>query len=141
MLKSNISQVIKKSHKRLITKASCVQENLLSNAKKTLFFLDKGIKLFYRDFCLLYTCLLNGCFISISLSHSQWVGVQSAVTGMMTFLHLDLSLARPIFRCFLQRSALTTSSQITFSQLRHVGLSKLKFLVFFVHDVSSYRYK
>ena len=131
----------KKISQKINNKSYLCIGKFIIKCKKTLFFLDKGIKLFYRDFCLLYTCLLNGCFISISLSHSQWVGVQSAVTGMMTFLHLDLSLARLIFRCFLQRSALTTSSQITFSQLRHVGLSKLKFLVFFVHDVSSYRYK
>ena len=31
------------------------------------------------------------------------------VTGLMAFLHLYLSLARLIFRCFLRRSALTTS--------------------------------
>ena len=61
--------------------------------------------------------------------------------GLMAFLHLDLSLARLIFRCFLRRSALTTSFHFNFGLPRDVGPSTLKLMNFFVHDVSSCRNK
>ena len=35
-------------------------------------------------------------------------------TGLMAFLHLDLPLARLIFKCFLRKSALTTSFHLHF---------------------------
>ena len=63
------------------------------------------------------------------------------VTGLMAFLHLDLSLASAIFSCFLRRSALTTSFHLNFGLPRGVGPSTSKFMIFFVHDVSSCRCK
>ena len=59
------------------------------------------------------------------------------VTDLMAFLHLDLSLVSAIFSCFLRRSALTTSFHLNFGLPRGVGPSTLKFMIFFVHDVSS----
>ena len=63
------------------------------------------------------------------------------VTGLMAFLHLDLSLARLIFRCFLLRSALIASFHLNFGLPWGVALSTLKLMIFFFHDVSSCRYK
>ena len=62
------------------------------------------------------------------------------VTGLTAFFHLDLSLGRPRFRCFLRRSALTTSFHLNFGLPRHVGQSALKLMIFFNDDVSC-RYK
>lgn len=55
--------------------------------------------------------------------------------------HLDLSLSKLIFRCFLRRSVLTTYFQFNFGLLRYVGRSTLKLMIFFVRDVSFCHYK
>ena len=58
----------------------------------------------------------------------------------MAFLHLDLSLARLRFRCFLRRSVLTTSFHLNFGLPQDVGQSAWKLMIFFVDDLSC-RYK
>ena len=63
------------------------------------------------------------------------------ITGLMTFLHLDLPLARLVSRCLLRRSVLTISFQLNISLPRDIGLSTLKLVIFFVHDISSARHK
>ena len=63
------------------------------------------------------------------------------VTGLMAFLHLDLSLARLTFRCFLYRSVLPTSFHFNFDLPQDFGLSTLKLMILFVHDFSSCLYK
>ena len=63
------------------------------------------------------------------------------VTGLMVFLHVDLPLARLTSRCFLRRSALTISFRLNIGLPWYVGPSTLKLMIFFVHDVSSARYK
>ena len=59
----------------------------------------------------------------------------------MTFLHVDLPLARLTFKCFLRRSALTTSFNLNFGLPWDVGLSTLRLMTFFIPDVSSCCYK
>ena len=69
-----------------------------------------------------------------------WSGI-CYVTGLMAFLHVDLSLTRLIFRCFWRRSALTKSFHLNFGLPWYVGPSTLKLMIFFVHDFSSCQYK
>ena len=68
----------------------------------------------------------------------DWAAV-CCVTGLMAYQHLDLSLARLVFSCFLRRSALTTSFHLNFGLPRDVCSSRLKLMIFFVHDDTSGR--
>ena len=86
-----------------------------------------------------------GCYILLTcwlfhLLFPLMVGSSAVccVTSLMAFLHLDLSLARLIFRCFLYISA---SFHLNFGLPRDDGPSTLKHMIFFVHDVSSCQYK
>ena len=67
-------------------------------------------------------------------------GAICCVTGLMAFLHSELSLARLIFKCFLHRSALTTSFHPNFGLPWDIGPSTLKFMIF-AYNISSCRYK
>ena len=89
-----------------------------------------------------YTYLPTGHFISLFLGPLivGWSAID-CVNGLISFLHLDLSLARVIFRCFLHRSALTTSFDIKFGLPGDLGPSTLKLMIFFVHDVYFCQYK
>ena len=59
----------------------------------------------------------------------------------MAFLHFNLSVAKLGLKHFLRRLLLMTSFYLNFSLPREVGLSITKFIIFFIHAVSSCQYK
>ena len=55
------------------------------------------------------------------------------VTDLMAFLHLDLSLARLIFRCFLRRSTLTTLFHyIIISLLHYIYIYIIHYIIHYI---------
>ena len=63
------------------------------------------------------------------------------VTGLMAFLHYNLSLAKLRLKHFLHWLLLTTSFNLNFSQPAEFGLSVTTFIILFIHVVSSCQYK
>ena len=59
------------------------------------------------------------------------------ITGLMAFLHFNLPLTQLRLKQFLHRSLLTTSFHLNFTLTQEVGPSTTKFIIFFVHNVSS----
>ena len=89
--------------------------------------------IFFKDCAEIVRNLLTGRFISVF--NSEWVAVQWPPSLVSWHFFIPVSLAK--LKHFLYRSLLTTSFHLNFGLPQEVGPLTTKFIIFFVHDVSS----
>lgn len=99
-----------------------------------LYYVGATSMVFFKDCVEIVRNLLTGRFISVF--NSEWVAVQWPPSLVWWHFFIPVSLAK--LKHFLYRSLLTTSFHLNFTLTQEVGPSTTKFIIFFVHNVSSW---